>query len=303
VGEVAGDRFDAEGTNAVEVGLDGHLGFAGVLGERGREDGRGVDEGVVEDFVTGVVEDLFDVLRGREAERFVGLSHEIADEDARGAGGGEGFGNSADEKIGDERGVEGAGAEGDQIGGGDGFERLGKRGGVCGREHEFSNSLAAGGDAGFALDERAIFHARGERGVGGGGGEDAAADGENLRGELHGLREISGDAGESGDEEIAEVVTLEVSLGESVLEELREEVLILRKRDHTVADIAGREHVEFFAESARRATIVRDGDDSREAADEAGELQLGRDGRLRVKLDIGVAWRGDVALEPAEEGG
>ena len=35
VDEVAGDGFDAEGADAVEVGLDGALAFAGILIEQG----------------------------------------------------------------------------------------------------------------------------------------------------------------------------------------------------------------------------------------------------------------------------
>ncbi len=109
VDEVAGDGLDAEGADAVEVGFDGGLAFAGVLGEGGGADGRGVDEGVIEDLGvfgetagTRVVEDLFDVLGGGEAEAFVGLGHEVADEDAGGAGGGDGFRDAADEEVGDE---------------------------------------------------------------------------------------------------------------------------------------------------------------------------------------------------------
>ena len=48
-GEVAGDGFYAEGADAVEVGCDGGLASAGVLFQQGGGDGRGVDEGVVED--------------------------------------------------------------------------------------------------------------------------------------------------------------------------------------------------------------------------------------------------------------
>ncbi len=48
VDEVAGDGFDAKGTDAGEVGLDGRLAFASVFFEQCRRDGRGVDEGVVE---------------------------------------------------------------------------------------------------------------------------------------------------------------------------------------------------------------------------------------------------------------
>ena len=49
VDEVAGDGFDAERADAVEVGFDGELALAGVLVEQGGGDGRGIDEGVVEE--------------------------------------------------------------------------------------------------------------------------------------------------------------------------------------------------------------------------------------------------------------
>ena len=129
VDDIAGDGFDAEVADAVEVGFDGLLVFASVLFEALGGDGSGVDEGVVEDGLAGrgagVLEDLFDVLGGGEADGLVGLGHEVADEDAGGFGFGEGLGDAVDEEVGDEGGVEGAGAEGDQVGFRDGMEGLG----------------------------------------------------------------------------------------------------------------------------------------------------------------------------------
>ena len=131
--------------------------------------------------------------------------------------------------------------------------------------------LLAGGDAGLAVDEGAVVHARGEGDVGVGGGEDAAAGGEDLRGHLDGLGEVSGDVGEGGDEEVAEAVAFELALVEAELEELGEEVLVLGEGDHAVADVAGGEHLEVFAETAGGAAVVGDGDDGGEVADDAGE--------------------------------
>jgi len=82
--EVSGDRLDAQRANTVEVCLNGRLSEAGVLLQRGGQDRRRVDDGVVEDLSAGVVEDFFDVLRGGETERLVGLGHQVADVDARG---------------------------------------------------------------------------------------------------------------------------------------------------------------------------------------------------------------------------
>jgi len=296
VDEVAGDGFNAERADAVKVGFDGELAFTGILREGFGLDGCGVDEGVVEYPRAGVVENFFDVLGGGEAEGLVGLGHEVADVDAGGGTGGEGFGDAAYEEIGDQRGVERAGAEGDEIGVGDGFESFGKRLGIGGREHEFGDGFFRGCDAGFAVDDGAIVHAGGESGVGGGGGVDAAAGGEDLRRSLDGGGEVPGDSSERGEEEIAEAVTFEIARAEAVLEELGEKMLVLGEGDEAVAEVAGRRQMQVFAETARRATVVGDGDDGGEVADEAGEVFV-----LRVGLrSLG---RGDVAFEAAQEGG
>jgi len=219
VHEVAGDGFYTKRTDTVEIGFDGGLTFESVLGEERGGDGCGVDEGVVEDVgLAGVLQDLFDVLAGGEAEAFVSLGHEVAHVDAGSAGGGKCLGDAADEHVGDQRGVEGAWAKGDEIGVGDGLERFGERGGVGGGEHELDNAAAGGGDAGFSVDDGAVVHEGGDGHVGVGCRVDAAAGGEDLGRHLYGLGEVAGDVGESRYEEIAEGVAAEFALGEAVLE-------------------------------------------------------------------------------------
>jgi hypothetical protein len=81
-------------------------------------------------------------------------------------------------------------------------------------------------------------------------------------------------------------------------------MLVLRERDHAVADVTGRKHVELFTEATRGATVISDGDDSREAADEAGDVGLGGDGWPDAGFIAGRgARRGNITLEPSEEGG
>jgi limonene-1,2-epoxide hydrolase len=73
-------------------------------------------------------------------------------------------------------------------------------------------------------------------------------------------------------------------------------VLVFRERDHAVADVAGWEHLEVFAEPARGATVVSDGDDCCEVADEAGKVLV-----CGVYDGLGTLWRGDVTFEAAEK--
>ncbi len=243
---------------------------------------------------------------GGEAQGLVGLGHEIADEDAGGAAGGEGFGDAFDEQVGDERGVKGAGAKGDEVGIGDGAEGFGHGLGVGGFEHELDDGAARGGDVGFAADDGAVVHLGGEAGVGEGGGVDAAASGQDLRRHLHSLGEVAGDAGKRGDEEIAEAVATEAAAFEAVLEEAGEQMLVFGKGDQAIADVAWGEHLELFAEPAGGATVVGDGDDGGEVADKTGRVV----GRLRLRgpsvaaLDsVGGTGRGDKALQAAEQRG
>ena len=296
--EVSGDGLDAKRADALEVGEDGLLAFAGVAVEGVGKDGSGVDEGVVEDLGARVIEDFFDVLRGGETEALVGLGHEVADVDAGGVGPADGFGDPADEEVGDERGVERTGAEGDEFGGGDGVEGFGERGSVGGGKYELGDGAVRGGDVGFAVDDGVVSHARGDGGVGGGAGVDAASGGEDLRADLDGLGEVSRDSGEGGEKEIAEAVAFEIAMGKAVLEEPGEQGFVLRERDEAVADVAGGKHLEVFAEAAGGASVVRYGDDRGKLANESRKILEGRVGERG-----GAGGCGDKGFESAQKRG
>ena len=161
-GEVAGDGLDAECFDAVDVG-DGDLGALGGVAARGIPGETGaVLRGRSRRWGGRRAEDALDVLGGGEVEALVGLGHEVADEDAGGRGGARASGMPLTSRLVMMRGVERAGADGDEVGGGDGGKGF-RRGRRVGRlEHELDDALAAGGDVGFAADEGAVFHARGE---------------------------------------------------------------------------------------------------------------------------------------------
>ena len=80
---------------------------------------------------------------------------------------------------------------------------------------------------------------------------------------------------------------------EAVLEELREQGLILAEGDDAVADVARRKHVEFFAQAAAGAAVVADRDHGAEVTNDghAGE-SYGHLGRSESE-----------ALEPLKQSG
>ena len=59
----------------------------------------------------------------------------------------------------------------------------------------------------------------------------------------------------------------------AVLEELGKQCFILGQGDNAIADVAGREHVELFAQAAAGAAIVGDGDHGAQVADETPRVK------------------------------
>ena len=293
VGEVAGDALDAERFDPVEVGDGGFGAFGGVALAEFARDGGSIDERVVEDGAAGVLVDTLDMLGGGEVQAFVGLGHEIADEDAGGLGGAEGFRDAVDEEIGDDAGVERAGADGDEVGGGDGGEGFGRRGRMGRVEGELDDALAAGGDPGLAADDGAVFHAGDDGDIGRCCGKDVSAGREDFGGEADRLGEVAGHLGKGSDEQVAEVVAFEVaSVAKAVAEKAGDQALVFGEGNHAIAQVAGGEHVEVAAEAAAGAAVVGDGDDRGEVGDEGGRRWVGAQAR-------GVR---DAELEAAQEG-
>lgn len=106
---------------------------------------------------------------------------------------------------------------------------------------------------------------------------------------MDGFREIASDIRERGEKQIAEAVAGEASArGKTILKQFAEEILVLRKRHHAIADITGGKDSIVAAESAGAAAVVGDGDDCGEIGDGA------------LNPAFGVA---DVLLEGAKNGG
>src|ERR1017187_7716946 len=172
------------------------------------------------------------------------------------------------QKVRDEAGEQRTRADGDEIGGGNGLECLGKRLDVGRHQEQLANFAVGGGDAGLAAYPRPVFELSFQFDRRGGGGIDASARQQDFGGKANGLGEISRDGGERRQEKIAEAVALQPgALLEAMLEESREQGLIFGKRDDPIAYVARREHVELFAEAAARTAIVTNGHHATQFAD------------------------------------
>ena len=89
-----------------------------------------------------------------------------------------------------------------------------------------------------------------------------AACGQNFRGLLHRHAEIAGHGGESGQKQIAKAVAFKIArTGETILKQLGEKVFVFRDGHQAVANIAGRKHVQFTAQTSAGTAIITHGHD------------------------------------------
>jgi hypothetical protein len=295
--EMVEDHAYAQILDAIEVVGDGRGALGAIAARDFGRDGFAIGDHPIEEAARSVPArnmalDGADVLAERIAGGFAGLGHEVGDVNASGFGVRNGVGNLRDEEIGNDAGVERARAEKDQIGFLDGFEGFGKRANITGRERELADGNAAGGDAGFAVNDAATFERGDEMDVGNRGRKDAPANGEDLAADAHGFGEISGNMSERGEKKIAEIMAAQAAASlKAILKEASEEGFVLGQGDHAIANIAGRKDAVFAAQPAGAAAVIGYGDDGGEIGD--GAL-FG--GMLVTAAD-------DVLLEPAKEGG
>jgi len=160
---------------------------------------------------------------------FARLGHEIRDVDARRLGFGYGAGDFRDEQIGKDAGVERTGAKKNQVGVLNGLDRFRQRADVAREQRELPDWLSASGDARFSVNFAAAFE-RGDQGhIGDRRRENPAANGQDFAADANRFREIAGDMGKSGEEEVAEIVADEASAGaKAILKEVAEQSFVLR---------------------------------------------------------------------------
>jgi len=253
-GKIDGHRFGA--LRAIPAG---HIGGHGLA----------IGDDPIDDAARDVLLDGAEMIGEGVAGGFAGLGHQIGDVNARSLGLGDGAGDFRDQQVRENAGVERAGTEEDQIGLLDGFDGPGERTHAARGKLDFlDRRAAAGGDAGLAVNNAAVFERGNEVHVRKRRWKNAAANGEHFAADADGFGEIAGDVGERGEEKIAEIVADEAAAGmEAVLKQAAEEGFIFRKGHHAVADVAGREEAVLPAQAAGAAAVIGDRDDGGEIGD------------------------------------
>ena len=204
---------------------------------------------------------------GHHAVRLAGLGHEVDQQDDRRLRLGHRLADAGNQQVGEDRGVERAGAEEDQVRLLQRRHRLGK--GRRRRRVDLHRRQLLGRqpDRRLALVLPARDAPCPQPHVGQRGGKDLAAHREDRLGGENGLVEIPRDAGQRRQEQVAEgVADQPAAVGEAVLEEAGEQVLIVGEGGDAVADISGRRDSELLAQPAGGAAVVGDGDDTRQLA-------------------------------------
>src|SRR5713226_2029792 len=120
-------------------------------------DGLPIGNDPIDHSVRNVLLDRAQMIREGVAGGFAGLGHEIGHVHARGLGFGNGIGDFRNPEIGQDAGVERAGAEEYEVGVLDGINHQRKRAHLARRESDPLYRRAAGGDARFAVDGASVL--------------------------------------------------------------------------------------------------------------------------------------------------
>jgi len=191
------------------------------------------------------------------AGRFTGLGHEVGDVHARRSRARDGLGNLRDEQIRKDAGIERARAQENKVGELYRRDGLSERTHMARRQGELLDGSTAGGDARFAMDHAAVGERGNEVDVRKRGRKDAAANGEDFAADAHRFREIPGNVRERGQKEIPEIVADQAaSRLKAILKKAAEKRFVFRKRDHAIADVAGRQNSILTSKTTGASTVV-----------------------------------------------
>ena len=155
--EIVEDDAEAELLEREEINGNGLSTLRAIAASDVGRDGLAIANDPIDDAGPDVLLDSAQMIREGITGGFSGLGHEIGNVDARGFGFGNRVGDFWNQEIGEDAGIEGTGPEEDEVRQLDGFDDSGKRTDTGGRELEFLDGGAAGGDARFAVNYASIL--------------------------------------------------------------------------------------------------------------------------------------------------
>ena len=258
LGEVgAKNRLYAQRADCLYVGNDLGGAFGGIFRFHLVGSGSGIDQGVVENLAAGVAVDCLNVLGRGQVKALVGLGHEVANVDLGGRRSNDGLGDAADQQIWHKAGEKRTGADGDEVGVCNRVQSLRHGCDVAGDKTQLSDAALAGGNVGFTPDRGPVLHAGFQFDVRSGRGVNVPACEQNFGRQAHRFGEILRDGSERGQKQVAETVAFQARAAiKTMAEQFRKQSFVFAERYDAIANVARRQHVEFFAQPAARSSVV-----------------------------------------------
>ena len=124
-------------------------------------------------------------------------------------------------------------------------------------QRNLADPFQTGTDQRLTRETGTIFEIGGQTDVLGGNRENSTGGAQHPAGDLHRLQETTGLLGQCGQDQIAQVVAGKLAITVvAMLEQPRQQILVLGQGDETVAHVAGRRKATTTAQAARTAAIV-----------------------------------------------
>ena len=209
--EIAGNEADFQFENVVAIENNWICSLCAITTNDFWRDRLAIRDNRVNHGTMNVLLDGTKMIAKGEIGSFSRLGHEVGNVDARSLGPHDRVRNFRNQKIGDHAGIERAGAEEDNIGLLNCLDGRGERTDAARVQFNFVDGDLAARDASFALHAFAIGESCDQMYIRKSGRENAATNGEDFGGNANGFGKVSGHVRESGQKEIAEVVSAQAT--------------------------------------------------------------------------------------------
>lgn len=209
--EIAGNEADFQLEDVVAIENNGICSLCAVTTSNFWRDRLAIGDHRVNHGTMNVLLDGTKMIAEGEICGFSRLGHEVGNVHARSFGPHDRVRNFRNQKIGDHAGIERSGAEEDNIRLLNGLDGCGERTDAARVQFNFVDGALAARDASFALHAFAIGESCDQMHIRKSGRENAATNGEDFGGYANGFGKVTSHVRESGQKEIAEVVSAQAT--------------------------------------------------------------------------------------------